>query len=72
MRNELFLFSNGVKINFMYFEDGFDIMCNGVESDIFKYIEDNKGIISSVTVYGSISEKLKDFIVSNINDYDFE
>jgi hypothetical protein len=72
MRNELFLFSNGVKINFMYFEDGFDIMCNGVESGIFKYIEDNKGIISSVTVYGSISEKLKDFIVSNVNDYDFE
>lgn len=72
MRNKLFLFSNGVKINFMYFEDGFDIMCNGVESDIFKYIKDNKGIISSVTVYGSISEKLKDFIVSNVNDYDFE
>jgi hypothetical protein len=72
MRNELFLFSNGVKINFMYFEDGFDFMCDGVESDIFKYIEDNKNFISSVTVYGSISEKLKDFIVSNVNDYDFK
>lgn len=72
MRNELFLFSNGVKINFMYFEDGYDIMCDGVESDVFKYIEDNKDYISSVTIYGNISEKLKDFIINNVKDYDFE
>ena len=71
MRNELFLFSNGVKINFMYFEDGYDIMCEGTENDVFKYIEDNKKFISSVTVYGDISKELKDFIVSNINDCDF-
>lgn len=71
MRNELFLFSNGVKINFMFFEDGYDIMCDGVESDVFKYVEDNKDFISSVTIYGNISKELKDFIISNINDYDF-
>ena len=72
MRNELFLFSNGVKINFMYFEDGYDIMCDGSEKEVFKYIEDNKDFISSVTVYGNVSKELKDFIISNINDYDFE
>ncbi len=72
MRNELFLLENGVKINFMYFEDGYDIMCDGVESDVFKYVEDNKDFISSVTVYGNISKELKDFIISNVKDYDFE
>lgn len=72
MRNELFLLENGVKINFMYFEDGYDIICSGVENDIIRYIKDNKDFISSVTVNGNISEYLKDFIVSNVKDCDFE
>lgn len=72
MRNELLLLDNNVSVNFMYFEDGYDVMCSGcVESDVVKYIKDNKDFISSVTVNGNVSKELKDFIVNNVNDYDF-
>ena len=73
MRNELLLLDNNVNVNFMYFEDGYDVMCSDCnESDVFKYVKDNKDYISSVTVKGSISKELKDFIVSNVNDCSFE
>lgn len=73
MRNDLLLLDNNVSVNFMYFEDGYDVMCgNCVESDVFKYVKDNKDYISSVTVNGNVSKELKDFIVSNVFDCSFE
>lgn len=72
MKNELFLLSNNVSINFMYFEDSYDVICNDCSEDsVVKYIENNKDFISNVTVNGNVSEKLKDFIVNNVKDYDF-
>ena len=72
MRNELFLLSNNVSVNFMYFEDGYDVICNDCNEDsVVKYIENNKNFISSVTVKGNVSRELKDFIINNVNDYDF-
>mgnify|MGYP000505626184 CR=1 FL=1 len=73
MRNELLLLDNNVSVNFMYFEDGYDVMCSGcVENDVVKYVKSNKDYISSVTVNGRVSKELKDFIASNVNDCSFE
>lgn len=73
MRNELLLLYSNVSVNFMYFEDGYDVICsNCIENDVFKYVKDNKDYISSVTVNGRISKELKDFIIDNVSDCSFE